>query len=183
VVAAVVVLREDQRVDGVRDSKKLSARRREVLAERIRAEALDWHVALADPQEIDRINILAATMLAMRRALEGLTIAPDRVRVDGNRSPDPEGHLGSVIETVVRGDASCPAIGAASILAKVHRDRLMLELHERFPQYGFDQHKGYPTAVHREALGRFGACPEHRRSFRPVRAVGSRAALAGGQGA
>lgn len=153
-----------------------------MLAERIRAEALDWRIAMADPREIDRINILAATMLAMRRALEGLAVAPDRVRVDGNRSPDPEGRIGTLIETVVRGDASCPAIGAASILAKVHRDGLMLELHECFPQYGFDRHKGYPTAAHCEALGRFGPCPEHRRSFRPVREAVS-ALSAGGVGA
>lgn len=168
VMAAVVVLSPAQRIDGVRDSKQLSARRRESLFEVIRDESLGWAIGQADVAEIDDLNILHAAMLAMRRAVEALTDAPVRLRIDGNRAPDLPRYTG-VTETIVGGDRSCPAIAAASILAKVTRDRAMLALDAKYPQYGFARHKGYPTAEHRRALARYGPCPEHRRSFRPVR--------------
>jgi len=174
VVAGVVVLSPSQRIDGVRDSKQLSAGRREDLFDIIRREAIGWAIGQAGVAEIDELNILHATMLAMRRAVEGLTVTPARLRIDGNRAPDIARYV-AVTETVVGGDRSCPAIAAASILAKVTRDRMMLALDARFPEYGFARHKGYPTAEHRAALARFGPCPEHRRSFRPVRvALGAR---------
>jgi len=168
VVAAVVVLSPSQHIEGVRDSKQLSARRRDDLFDVIRRESLGWAIGQADVAEIDDLNILHATMLAMRRAVEALAVPPARLRIDGNRAPDLPRYAG-ITETVVGGDRSCPAIGAASILAKVARDRMMLVLDARFPEYGFARHKGYPTAAHRTALARFGPCPEHRRSFRPVR--------------
>ncbi len=168
VVAAAVVLAPGQIIAGVRDSKQLSARRREALFDVIRREAVSFAIGHADVAEIDDLNILHASMLAMRRAVERLDVMPERLRIDGNRAPDIPGYVGST-ETVVGGDRLCPAIAAASILAKVVRDREMLRLDARFPQYGFAQHKGYPTAAHRETLQRFGPCPEHRRSFRPVR--------------
>ncbi|MBT8442009.1 MAG: ribonuclease HII [Gammaproteobacteria bacterium] len=168
VVAAAVVLAPGQAIDGVRDSKQLSARRRQALFDVIRREAICFAIGAAGVAEIDDLNILHASMLAMRRAVERLEVAPERLRIDGNRAPAMPCYGGS-IETVVGGDRLCPAIAAASILAKVVRDREMLRLDERFPQYGFAQHKGYPTAAHRENLRRLGPCPEHRRSFRPVR--------------
>ncbi len=168
VIAAAVVLVQGQVIPGVRDSKQLSATRRTELAGRIRSEAVAWAVAGAEVEEIDRLNILHATMLAMRRAVERLEIGPGRIRIDGNRAPQLPGYSG-IVETVVGGDRSCPAIAAASILAKTHRDLLMQALHQRVPQYGFGQHKGYPTAAHRQALMCHGPCSEHRRSFRPVR--------------
>lgn len=168
VIAAAVVLAPGQKIPGVRDSKQLSAAKRTELAVRIREEAVAWSVAGADVDEIDRLNILQATMLAMQRAVEQLDIEPGRMQIDGNRAPSLPKFNG-ITETVVGGDRSCLAIGAASILAKTHRDLLMQELHLQFPQYGFGQHKGYPTAAHREALLRHGPCPEHRSSFRPVR--------------
>jgi len=168
VIAAAVVLAPGQKIAGVRDSKLLSAAKRTELAVRIREEAVAWSVAGADVDEIDRLNILQATMLAMQRAVEQLGVEPGRMQIDGNRAPQLPGFHG-ITETVVGGDRSCLAIGAASILAKTHRDLLMQELHLQFPQYGFGQHKGYPTAAHREALMRYGPCPEHRSSFRPVR--------------
>jgi len=170
VVAAVVVLAGDQVIPGVRDSKKLSPRRRLDLAEEIRDQAVAWSLGSAAVDEIDRLNILQATLLAMTRAVDGLDVRPPRIRVDGNRAPRLPGYPG-VTETVIGGDDRCPAIAAASILAKVHRDGLMLELDRRFPEYGFAGHKGYPTAAHRQALRIHGPCPEHRRSFRPVRLV------------
>ena len=169
VVTAAVVLRSDQRLEGVRDSKKLSARRREELAVDIRENACAWSLGLASVAEIDSLNILGATMLAMRRAVEGLDIVPELLRIDGNRSPDLSGIYSGPLETLVGGDDLCLAIGAASILAKVARDSMMDELHKEYPEYGFDRHRGYPTAKHRQALIEHGPIPEHRLSFRPVR--------------
>lgn len=172
VVAAAVILDELRPIRGLADSKVLSALQRERLYDQIRAHALCVSVASASVEEIDQLNILQATMLAMRRAVEGLRLLPQQVLVDGNRLPV----LRVQAEAVVRGDALVPSISAASIIAKVHRDRLCNELHERFPHYGFEGHKGYATAAHLEALQRHGACPEHRRSFAPVSAVLQRGA-------
>jgi ribonuclease HII len=168
VVAAAVILGPAWTWPGLRDSKELSPAAREAAAAQIRAGALDHCIALATREEIDRLNILRATMLAMERAFAGLRHAPALVEVDGNRLPSLPGHGGEA-RAVVGGDRLCPAISAASILAKVHRDALMLELHAAYPGYGFERHKGYPTADHVAALQRFGPCPEHRRSFAPVR--------------
>jgi ribonuclease HII len=173
VVAAAVILDDLQPIRGLADSKVLTARRREALFDEIRARALCCSVAQASVDEIDRLNILQATMLAMRRAVEGLRLTPQRVVVDGNRVPV----LPVPVAAVVKGDAKVAAISAASILAKVTRDRLCAELHERFPAYGFDGHKGYPTAEHLAALRVHGPCAEHRRSYAPVRAC-----LEGGDG-
>lgn len=165
VVAAAVILDELQPIEGLNDSKKLTARQRERLYDEIRAKALCCSVAEATVDEIDSINILQATMLAMRRAVEGLRLKPAQVLVDGNRLPV----LKVPAEAIIKGDATVTSIAAASILAKVHRDRLCLALHERYPHYGFDLHKGYSTADHLAALLTHGACPAHRRSFAPVR--------------
>ncbi len=170
VVAAVVVLAPGQTIEGVRDSKQLSAARRERLALRIRAEALAWALGRAEAGEIDRLNILNATFLAMERAVATLSSPPLELLVDGNRAPRFAGFSG-VVRVVVGGDRSCPAISAASILAKVARDAEMLELDDAYPGYGFACHKGYPTAAHREALRRLGPCAVHRRSYAPVRAA------------
>ena len=167
VMAAAVVLSPDHPLIGLADSKQLSERRREALAVEIRAHALVWAIGRAEVTEIDTLNILQASLLAMKRAVENLAILPDKVLVDGKFRPA----LACPGEAIVKGDAPVPAIGAASILAKVERDRAMLALHARYPVYGFDRHKGYPTAAHRAALRRHGACPEHRRSFAPVREV------------
>jgi ribonuclease HII len=167
VVAAAVILDELQPIKGLNDSKQLSPRTRERLFDEIHAKALCFCIAQASVEEIDALNILHATMLAMRRAVEGLRLRPHKVLVDGNRIPT----LKIQAEAIVKGDAKVKAISAASILAKVHRDRLCLLLHEQHPQYGFDGHKGYPTPVHLAALRAHGACPEHRRSFGPVRDV------------
>jgi ribonuclease HII len=164
VVAAAVILDELQPIAGLADSKVLRPARREALFDEIRAKALCCSIAEASVDEIDRLNILQATLLAMRRAVAGLRLAPSRVLVDGNRLPT----LAVPAEAIVRGDARVPAISAASILAKVHRDRWCLDLHARYPAYGFDGHKGYGTAAHLAALRQHGACPEHRRSFAPV---------------
>lgn len=165
VVAAAVVLDARRPISGLADSKQLSARRRESLAESIRERATAWGLAVVEPADIDRLNILQATFRAMHEALDALSLDPVLVRIDGNRAP----RLPWPVQTVVGGDRLDRAISAASILAKVHRDSLMLELHERWPQYGFDRHKGYPTAAHLAALESHGPCPAHRRSFRPVR--------------
>jgi ribonuclease HII len=165
VVAAAVILDELQPIRGLGDSKVLSPRTRERLFDEIRAKALACCIAAATVEEIDRLNILEATMLAMRRAVEGLRLRPAKVLVDGNRLP----RLAVTAEAIVKGDALVAAISAASILAKVHRDRLCLELHAAHPEYGFDAHKGYPTPEHLDALRRHGPCPQHRRSFAPVR--------------
>ena len=167
VVAAAVILDELQPIKGLKDSKVMTARARERLFDEIRAKALCCSIAQASVEEIDTLNILQATMLAMQRAVDGLRLRPHRVLVDGNRLPV----LKVQAEAIVKGDAKVKAISAASILAKVHRDRLCAELHVLHPQYGFDGHKGYPTAAHLAALREHGACPHHRRSFAPVRAV------------
>ena len=167
VVAAAVILDDLKPIKGLNDSKVLTARMRERLFDEIHAKALCFCIAQASVEEIDTLNILHATMLAMRRAVEGLRLRPHKVLVDGNRIPT----LKMAAEAIVKGDAKVKAISAASILAKVHRDRLCLLLHEQHPQYGFDGHKGYPTPVHLAALRTHGACPEHRRSFAPVREV------------
>lgn len=167
VVAAAVILDDLHPIRGLADSKVLSPRRRETLFDEIRACALCCSIASASAQEIDELNILQATLLAMRRAVEGLRLPPHRVVVDGNRLPT----LRMPVAAVVKGDAKVPAISAASILAKVHRDRLCAEMEVQFPGYGFAGHKGYPTAEHLAALRRQGPCAEHRRSFAPVRAA------------
>lgn len=167
VVAAAVILDELHPIRGLADSKVLTARRREQLFDEIRAKALCVCIAEASVEEIDRLNILQATLLAMRRAVEGLRLPPQQVLVDGNRLPV----LKVPAEAIVKGDAKVPAISAASILAKVWRDRLCAELHAQWPHYGFDGHKGYPTPEHLDALRRHGACPAHRRSYAPVRSV------------
>lgn len=165
VVAAAVILDPARPIEGLADSKKLSEKRREQLYEQIRERALAWCVAKASPAEIDELNILHATMLAMQRAVAGLALMPDYALIDGNRCPV----LPCAAEPVVKGDARVAEISAASILAKVERDRQMQQLHQRFPEYGFARHKGYPTPEHLAALARLGPLPEHRRSFRPVR--------------
>ena len=167
VVAAAVILDELQPIKGLGDSKVISPRRRERLFDEIRAKALASCIAEASVEEIDRLNILQATLLAMQRAVAGLRLPPRLVLVDGNRLPV----LTMPAEAIVKGDATVPAISAASILAKVHRDRLCLALHEVHPAYGFARHKGYPTADHLAALRAHGACVAHRRSYAPVRAV------------
>lgn len=167
VVAAAVVLDPGRPIGGLADSKQLSPAAREALAGAIRSRALAWAVAWADPGEIDRLNILQATMLAMCRALDALPLLPGRALVDGNRCPEAR----CPTRAVVRGDATVACISAASILAKVDRDAEMRRLDECFPQYGFAAHKGYPTRAHREALLRHGPSPVHRRSFAPVRAA------------
>ncbi len=167
VVAAAVILDDARPIAGLADSKKLTERARERLFDEIRAKALCSVIAQASVEEIDELNILGATLLAMRRAVEGLRLKPGKVLVDGNRLPA----LKVPAEAIVKGDATVPAISAASILAKVHRDRLCLVLHETYPHYGFDRHKGYPTADHLAALDVHGVCEAHRRSFAPVRAA------------
>lgn len=164
VVAAAVILDPAAPIEGLNDSKKLSARKRERLAEAIREKALAWAVAEASVEEIDRINILNASLLAMQRAVAALAIAPERALVDGNRCPA----LVCPVEAIVGGDGKVAQIAAASILAKTVRDAGMLALHAEYPQYGFDRHKGYPTAAHLEALRQFGVTPIHRRSYAPV---------------
>lgn len=167
VVAAAVILDDLQPIKGLNDSKVLSAARREKLFDEIRAKALCCSIAQASVEEIDSLNILQATLLAMQRAVEGLRLKPAKVLVDGNRLPV----LDVLAEAIVKGDATVPAISAASILAKVTRDRWCAELDQQYPQYGFAGHKGYGTAEHLAALRTFGACPEHRKTFRPVTEV------------
>lgn len=167
VVAAAVILDDLQPIKGLADSKVLSALRREKLYDEILAKALCCSIAQASVEEIDKLNILQATMLAMQRAVEGLRLKPVKVLVDGNRLPV----LGMLAEAIVKGDALVPAISAASIIAKVHRDRWCQQFHLEYPQYGFAGHKGYGTAEHLAALREHGACPQHRRSFSPVAEV------------
>jgi ribonuclease HII len=167
VVAAAVVLDPHFPIEGLRDSKQLSAARRERLAVLIRERAVAWSVGRAEADDIDRINILQATLLAMARAVEGLSTPPRHVLVDGLHCP----RLSCSVEAVVGGDRVIASISAASILAKVTRDAEMVQLDRRYPQYGFKRHKGYPTVEHREALRRHGPCPFHRRSFAPVRSA------------
>ena len=167
VVAAAVILDDLNPIKGLADSKKLTPLKREKLYDEIRAKALCFSVAQASVEEIDTLNILQATMLAMKRAVEGLRLKPHKVLVDGNRLPV----LTMLSEAIVKGDALVPAISAASILAKVHRDRWCAEIDVQYPQYGFAGHKGYGTAAHLAALREYGACPQHRRSFAPVAEV------------
>ena len=167
VVAAAVILDDLQTIKGLADSKVLTALRREKLFDEIRAKALCFSIAMASAAEIDEMNILQATMLAMKRAVDGLRLKPAKVLIDGNRIPT----MTIVAEAIVGGDALVPSISAASILAKVWRDRWCQEIHQAYPQYGFASHKGYGTAEHLTALRAHGACPEHRRSFRPVAEV------------
>ena len=173
VVAAAVILHPGRRIDGLDDSKKLSAQRREKLSVEIRSHALSWSVAWADAAEIDALNILAATMLAMRRALLGLAVLPAGVQVDGNRLPDlciNGRQLDG--EAIVGGDARVPAISAASIIAKTTRDRIMIDMDRLYPDYEFARHKGYGTEIHRALLQKHGPCKQHRRSFAPLRLAG-----------
>ena len=165
VVAAAVVLSAAYSIDGLADSKTLSALRREALAAQVRAHATGWALGMASVEEIDRLNILQATLLAMQRAVQGLVMTPDLVLVDGNRAP----RLSCPVRTVVRGDALIKSISAASILAKVARDAILQHLDGEYPGYGFAIHKGYPTAAHQRALETLGPSPVHRRSFGPVR--------------
>lgn len=167
VVAAAVILDDAQPIAGLADSKALSPRKRERLYDEIRAKALCCSIAEASVEEIEKLNILHATMLAMQRAVEGLRLKPVKVLVDGNRLP----RLDVLCEAIVGGDAKVVSISAASILAKVHRDRWCAALHEQFPQYGFASHKGYGTAEHLQALREHGPCPQHRRGFAPVAAA------------
>ena len=167
VVAAAVILDDLHPIKGLRDSKTLGPATRERLAAEVRGNALCCCVAQASVEEIDRLNILQATLLAMRRAVEGLRLVPALVLVDGNRLP----LLRMPAQAIVKGDALVAAISAASIVAKVHRDALLAELHQAHPAYGFAEHKGYPTPAHLAALRAHGACVAHRRSFAPVRAV------------
>ncbi|WP_171023781.1 ribonuclease HII [Mannheimia varigena] len=167
VVTAAVILDPNNPIKGLMDSKKLSEKKRLALAEEIKAKALSWSLGRAEPAEIDELNILHATMLAMQRAVAGLHIQPDFILVDGNRPPQ----FSVPTQAVVKGDSLVAEISAASIIAKVARDQEMDELDKQFPQYGFAKHKGYPTKLHFEKLIEFGATPYHRKSFAPVKKV------------
>lgn len=166
VVTAAVILDPERPITGLADSKKLSEKKRLLLAEEIKEKALAWSLGRAEAAEIDQLNILQATMLAMCRAVQGLHIQPDFVLIDGNRIPSA---LNIAAQAVVKGDSLVAEISAASILAKVARDQEMLLLHQKYPQYGFDRHKGYPTKLHLEALEKYGILAEHRQSFAPVK--------------
>lgn len=167
VFAAAVILDPSRPIEGLRDSKKLTEARREALAEQIKSDALAWSIAFCTEAEIDEINILQASLLAMRRAIEGLKLQPTLALVDGNRCPV----MPLRSEAIVKGDDKVPAISAASILAKTARDASMLALHRQYPDYAFDRHKGYPTALHLERLREHGVTPVHRKSYAPVRAM------------
>lgn len=167
VVTAAVILDPANPIVGLKDSKKLSASKREFLSAQIQQYALAWSLGRASVQEIDELNILHATMLAMKRAVDGLIITPHKVLVDGNRCPN----WSYASEAIVKGDSLYPQIAAASIIAKVARDKDMLNLHNQHPEYGFDKHKGYPTAQHMSALAEHGALNSHRSSFKPVQNV------------
>ncbi len=167
VVAAAVILNPDNWIDGLADSKVLSEKKRQALDIEIREKALCWSLGRAEVFEIDEINILHASLLAMKRAVEGLKLCPDHVKIDGNKCID----VKISMEAIVKGDSKVAAISAASIIAKVARDKEMEVLDKEYPQYGFACHKGYPTKAHREALIKYGAICHHRRSFKPVRDV------------
>lgn len=167
VVAAAVILDPNQPIIGLADSKKLSAKKREALAEEIRLKALAWSLGRAEVEEIDQLNILQATFLAMQRALESLPIQPEHVLIDGNQCPK----LSYSMEAIIGGDALVPAISAASILAKVSRDAELVLLDQLYPAYGFAQHKGYPTPSHLQAIRQHGVLPIHRRSFKPIKSL------------
>lgn len=167
VTAAAVILDPARPIQGLRDSKKLSEAQRDALAIEIKEKALSWSIAECSEQEIDTLNILQATMLAMRRAVEGLHIQPSLALIDGNRCPV----MTVRSEAIIKGDDKVPAISAASILAKTARDQLLAQLHLQYPEYALDQHKGYPTALHLERLRQFGVSPIHRKSYAPVKAL------------
>ncbi len=167
VFAAAVILDPARPISGLRDSKKLSELRRDALAQQIKESALAWSIAQCSEAEIDVLNILQASMLAMRRAIEGLSVQPTLALIDGNRCPV----INVLTEAIIKGDDKVPAISAASILAKTARDAALMLLHTQYPQYAFDQHKGYPTALHLDRLRLHGASPVHRKSYAPVRAV------------
>ncbi len=167
VIAGAVILDPERPIEGLRDSKRLSALRRDALFDQIRERALAWAVGRAEVEEIDRINILQATMLAMQRAVEALEPFAEHALIDGNRCPE----LACTSQAIIRGDSKVAAISAASILAKVTRDREMLELDKRYPGYGLARHKGYPSKAHIEALASLGVTPVHRRSYAPVRKI------------
>lgn len=162
---AACILDPNKPIDGLRDSKKLSAKRREELAEEIKYKALSWSINIASLAEVETLNVLNATLLGMKRAVEGLHIRPSKVFVDGNRLPN----LDIPAEAIVKGDDLIPAISAASIIAKVERDKVIKELHQMYPQYGFDKHKGYLTKAHMAALKEHGPCPIHRKTYGPIR--------------
>jgi len=165
VVVAAVILPAEYELESLDDSKRLSALKRERLVPQIEAQAIAFRVEFVEIDEIDRVNILQATLNGMQRAIEKLEPAPQRVMIDGNRAP----HLCCEVKTVIGGDRLIASISAASVLAKVYRDRLMLAMHHLYPGYGFDRHKGYPTALHLDRLRMLGPCPIHRKSFAPVR--------------
>lgn len=167
VYAAAVILNPAIKIEGLRDSKKLTAKQREALAAQIKEHALAWHIALATEQEIDQINILQASMLAMQRAVLGLSMTPTLALIDGNRSPI----LAMPAHAIIKGDDKVEAISAASILAKTARDEALMALHLQYPQYAFDKHKGYPTALHLARLKEHGISPVHRLSYAPVKAL------------
>ncbi|ELR63622.1 Ribonuclease HII [Photobacterium marinum] len=167
VVTAAVILDPNNPIEGLTDSKKLSEKKRNVLFDEIKEKALAWSLGRCEPEEIDQLNILQATMVAMQRAVAGLSVQPDYVLVDGNKVPE----LPMAAQSVVKGDLRVAEISAASILAKVTRDREMEELDVQYPQYGFAKHKGYPTKAHFEALEQHGAIEQHRKSFKPVRRI------------
>ena len=167
VFAAAVILDPANPIQGLRDSKKLTEAKRDLLAVQIKEHALAWSIAECSEAEIDELNILQATMLAMRRAIEGLKITPTLALIDGNRCPQ----LSIRAEAIVKGDSKVPAISAASILAKTARDAVCMQMHQQYPQYAFDRHKGYPTALHLERLRAHGVSPLHRKSYAPVRAL------------
>ena len=165
VVAAAVILDPGARIQGLADSKKLTEGKRRDLEQQIKEKALAWSIASVSHEEIDQLNILNASMLAMKKAIESLEVSPEHVQVDGNRCPD----VACSVEAIVKGDSLVEAIGAASILAKVRRDQIMMQMDELYPGYGFAKHKGYPTRQHVEALQNLGVCDIHRRSYAPVR--------------
>lgn len=167
VFAAAVILDPDHPIDGLKDSKKLSEHRRDELALEIKQYAKAWAIAECSIEEIDELNILHASMLAMKRAIESLAIRPELALIDGNRCPK----LAIAAKAIVKGDDKVPAISAASILAKTARDTVMLDLHRQYPEYGFDRHKGYPTAYHLEQLSIHGVSPVHRKTYAPVRKI------------
>ncbi|MBF0557643.1 MAG: ribonuclease HII [Nitrospirae bacterium] len=164
VYVGAVILNPERPIEGLADSKKLSPQRREILSEEIKLFALSWCIEKASLDEIERLNVLHATLLAMKRAVEGLKIRPQRVLVDGNHAPD----LDLPVEAIIKGDDKVPAISAASILAKVARDQAMVEYHKLYPEYGFDVHKGYFTREHMAALHKYGPCHIHRRTYSPI---------------
>jgi ribonuclease HII len=167
VYAGAVILNPERHIEGLADSKKLTKKKREALSEEIKMHALSWCIATASIEEVDSLNVLQATLLAMMRAVEGLSVRPERVYVDGNHAPK----MNIPTIAIVRGDDTVPAISAASILAKVARDRAMLAYHDHYPDYGFDIHKGYLTKLHLEALLKHGPCPIHRKTYAPIRAL------------